>query len=100
MRYIELTRIPFGRFFVLPEHVGEVTPAENDPFQGMWNGQPYGCCLLVQGEERRVKEGYKTVLALLGRESVENLLQDPAPPAEVVLEVPLAPTTPKKKAKK
>lgn len=81
MSFITLTRVPFGVFDVRAEHVGAVTAAATDPFCGMYNGAPYGACVLVQGIEYRVKETAqdvrKWVLEALGPQATPRHV--PAP---------------------
>lgn len=74
MKFVALTRIPFGSVLVNPDAVGMVIPADADPGAD----QQHGCCLLIQGEEVRVKEKADEVLALF-QPPVEQILADPEP---------------------
>jgi hypothetical protein len=76
MKLIELQCVPFGLILVNPEHIGSVVPASSDPYQGHYNQQAYGCCILVQGKEYRVAE---TALAVTAMMAQAPALETPAP---------------------
>lgn len=61
MKFITLTRIPFGTISVNPDQIGAVIGADSDPGATL----DTGCCVLVQGEEIRVRESMGKVFELL-----------------------------------
>lgn len=79
MKFIELTRVPFGKFLLRTDMVVALVGPDQDPFQGHYNGHQYGCCIHAGNETFRVSETVQAVQALL-QGAADPLLADPVAP--------------------
>lgn len=61
MKFIKVFHVPFGDVFIHADAIGAILPAKSDPGAD----HRHGCCVVVHGQEIRVKETFEEVMELI-----------------------------------